>query len=180
MSGGSSSAPLQSDAVELNTIEVRDGGDAGPLTPAKDDTTAAAPGAAVAVSLETKGKQKETATEQAANDPLSIDQPADAEPASPTTALAAALTAGDGGPVCSITLLLPTGARHPFRIDEKYLAKRSVDVPEFTEDGKKDPLSISVYKLKELIPACLARGLGEQARQSQQHPADPLRQAFGG
>jgi hypothetical protein len=54
-------------------------------------------------------------------------------------------------PVCAITLLLPTGARHPYRIDEKYLAKRNVDVPGVTESGGRDPFSVSVYKLKELI-----------------------------
>ncbi|KAK4158242.1 hypothetical protein C8A00DRAFT_39436 [Chaetomidium leptoderma] len=54
-------------------------------------------------------------------------------------------------PVCAITLLLPTGARHPYRIDERYLAKRNVDVPGVTEAGGRDPFSISVYKLKELI-----------------------------
>jgi len=53
--------------------------------------------------------------------------------------------------VCTITLLLTTGARHPYKIDEKYLAKRNVDIPDVTEEGKKDPFSISVYKLKELI-----------------------------
>ncbi|KAK2624532.1 hypothetical protein QTJ16_006482 [Diplocarpon rosae] len=55
------------------------------------------------------------------------------------------------GPVLVITLLLGTGARHPFRIDEKYLVKRNVDVPGLTEAGRKDPFSISVYTLKELI-----------------------------
>ncbi|KAL2022622.1 hypothetical protein VTK56DRAFT_4966 [Thermocarpiscus australiensis] len=54
-------------------------------------------------------------------------------------------------PVCTITLLLPTGARHPYRIDEKYLAKRNVQIPDVTKSGAKDPFSISVYKLKELI-----------------------------
>ncbi|KAM0326790.1 hypothetical protein ACHAQA_006664 [Verticillium albo-atrum] len=55
------------------------------------------------------------------------------------------------GPVCNITLLLTTGARHPYRLDEKYLAKRNVAVPAKTDDGKDDPFSISVYTLKELI-----------------------------
>ncbi len=54
-------------------------------------------------------------------------------------------------PVCSITLLLTSGARHPYKLDEKYLTKRNVDVPGVTESGKKDPFSISVYTLKELI-----------------------------
>lgn len=50
-----------------------------------------------------------------------------------------------------IMLLLTTGARHPFRIDEKYLTKRNVTVTGKTEDGKLDPSSITVYTLKELI-----------------------------
>ena len=57
----------------------------------------------------------------------------------------------DNGLVCNITLLLPNGNRHPFRIDERYLLKRDVEVPELTENGRKDPFSVSVYKLKELI-----------------------------
>lgn len=49
------------------------------------------------------------------------------------------------GPVLTVTLLLTSGARHPFRLDNKYLAKRSVEVLE------NDPFNLSVYKLKELI-----------------------------
>ena len=49
------------------------------------------------------------------------------------------------GPILMITLLLTTGARHPFKIDPKYLSKRNVDV-----QGN-DPFHLSVYKLKELI-----------------------------
>ncbi|KAH6662940.1 ubiquitin-related domain-containing protein [Plectosphaerella plurivora] len=55
------------------------------------------------------------------------------------------------GLVCNITLLLTTGARHPYRIDERYLTKRNVNVPSKTDEGKVDPFSISVYTLKELI-----------------------------
>lgn len=54
-------------------------------------------------------------------------------------------------PVCLITLLLTTGARHPYKLDEKYLEKRNVPIPDVTASGKKDPFSISVYTLKELI-----------------------------
>lgn len=49
------------------------------------------------------------------------------------------------GPSLMITLLLNTGARHPYRIDEKYLKKRNVSVP------GNDPVNMSVYTLKELI-----------------------------
>ena len=62
----------------------------------------------------------------------------------------AAATTG-GALMCNITLLLPTGNRHPFKIDDRYLNKRGVEVPELTDAGLKDPFSISVYKLKELI-----------------------------
>ncbi|KAK0712304.1 ubiquitin-related domain-containing protein [Apiosordaria backusii] len=80
------------------------------------------------------------------DDSLSIEPtaalppPAISDPVSPSS------------PVCTITLLLPTGARHPYKIDEKYLSKRGVDIPEYLKNGGvKDPFSISVYKLKELI-----------------------------
>ncbi|KAF4496942.1 hypothetical protein FAGAP_6890 [Fusarium agapanthi] len=55
------------------------------------------------------------------------------------------------GPVCNITLLLTSGSRHPYKIDAKYLSRRSVDIPDQTESGLPDPFSISVYTLKELI-----------------------------
>ena len=67
------------------------------------------------------------------------------DPASPVAAPA------EAGPVLIITLLLTSGARHPYKIDERYLTKRNVTVPGLTEGGKKDPFSISVYTLKELI-----------------------------
>jgi hypothetical protein len=48
--------------------------------------------------------------------------------------------------VLVIMLLLPsTGARHPYKIDGKYLKKRNVTVDDM------DPYNINVYTLKELI-----------------------------
>lgn len=44
-----------------------------------------------------------------------------------------------------ITLLLTNGARHPYKIDEKYLNKRNVSV-----EGN-NPVLMSIYTLKELI-----------------------------
>ena len=44
-----------------------------------------------------------------------------------------------------ITLLLSNGARHPYKIDGKYLKKRNVTVT------GNDPVNMSVYTLKELI-----------------------------
>lgn len=90
-----------------------------------------------------KGKEKEVAPvpvdKNSTHDSLSIE-PTDAD-----------APGSLDNPVCNITLLLPTGARHPYRIDEKYLTKRNVEVPDLTEAGNKDPFSISVYTLKELI-----------------------------
>ena len=51
------------------------------------------------------------------------------------------------GPAVLITLLLITGARHPYTIDQKYLKRRNVVAA--TENV--DPFSISVYTMKELI-----------------------------
>lgn len=50
-----------------------------------------------------------------------------------------------GGLSLFITLLLTSGARHPFKIDERYFKKRNVSV-----DGS-NPVNMSVYTLKELI-----------------------------
>ena len=77
------------------------------------------------------------------------------------------------GPAVLITLLLTTGARHPFKIDRKYLSKRGIhraaamgggktqdgaasgDTAEKKADTERadvpDPLNISVYTMKELI-----------------------------
>jgi len=62
------------------------------------------------------------------------------EPSAPVTT-----DTEDTGPTLTITLLLITGARHPFNLDAKYLAKRNVQV-----QGN-DPFNLSVYKVKELI-----------------------------
>ncbi|KAI1818350.1 ubiquitin-related domain-containing protein [Poronia punctata] len=59
--------------------------------------------------------------------------------------------ANNAMPFLSIMLQLTNGARHPFRIDEKYLVKRNVTITGTTGDGKPDPASITVYTLKELI-----------------------------
>ena len=55
------------------------------------------------------------------------------------------------GPAVMLTLLLTSGARHPYKIDEKYLRRRNVTLNETDESGAMDPFAISVYTLKELI-----------------------------
>lgn len=69
------------------------------------------------------------------------------------------------GPTLSISLMLTTGARHPYKIDSKYLRARNVALGNTNkksggsvkegkgkEDGNVDPREVlSGYKLKELI-----------------------------
>ena len=58
----------------------------------------------------------------------------------------ATMNEGSDGPVLFITLLLASsGARHPYKLDGKYLSKRQVEV-----EGN-NPINMSLYKLKELI-----------------------------
>ncbi|TRX97559.1 hypothetical protein FHL15_001314 [Xylaria flabelliformis] len=72
----------------------------------------------------------------------------------------------NGALTVNIMLQLTNGARHPFRIDEKYLTKRNVTVTGKTEDGNMDPASITVYTLKELI-------LRDWRREWEEPPREP-------
>lgn len=63
------------------------------------------------------------------------------EPAHITTP--SVITPASSEDIVLITLLLNTGSRHLFKIDTKYLARRSVTTT--------DPFEISVYTTKELI-----------------------------
>ncbi|KAJ4408753.1 hypothetical protein N0V91_003009 [Didymella pomorum] len=63
----------------------------------------------------------------------------------PSTDGPAARPDNSNGPTLVIMLLLTTGARHPYKIDEKYLKKRNMQVDEM------NPYNLSVYNLKELI-----------------------------
>ncbi|KAL6706470.1 hypothetical protein ACN47E_005409 [Coniothyrium glycines] len=70
---------------------------------------------------------------------------AETEAIGPSTDTPAANPDNTNGPVLVIMLLLTTSARHPYKIDEKYLKKRNVSVEAM------NPYNISVYTLKELI-----------------------------
>ncbi|KXT16513.1 hypothetical protein AC579_1332 [Pseudocercospora musae] len=58
-------------------------------------------------------------------------------------------TETNSGPVLSVSLMLTTGARHPYKIDEKYLRNRKVEVK--NSEGTFEPRELSGYQLKELI-----------------------------
>ena len=87
---------------------------------------------------EGSGKGKERATDDETADALSDDKP---ETPAPTENLA-----------CRIALLhAQLSSRWTFKIDERYLDKRGVEIPGTSADGRKDPLSLTVKTLKELI-----------------------------
>ncbi|KAF2217334.1 hypothetical protein CERZMDRAFT_28933, partial [Cercospora zeae-maydis SCOH1-5] len=58
-------------------------------------------------------------------------------------------TSSTSGPHLMISLMLITGARHPYKIDEKYLRNRKVAAQNGA--GAFDPRELSGYQLKELI-----------------------------
>lgn len=99
-----------------------------------------------------KGKEKEEADGDDAPKPPTKDR-SDSMAIGPSEDDIKAVTPGgaDAGPVCNITLLLASGGRHPYKIDARYLSRRSVSIPDEDEAGRPDPFSISIYTLKELI-----------------------------
>lgn len=128
-------------------------GSAAVLAPTQTDTVDTTMTTAAAAATEaSKGKEVEKVPTELQQQPPVVptkeekDDSLSIEPSPSAAAAAAGETA-----VCNITLLLPTGARHPYKLDEKYLSKRNVTVPEKTETGRMDPFSISIYTLKELI-----------------------------
>jgi hypothetical protein len=65
----------------------------------------------------------------------------------PTTTAAA----NSSAPLLSISLMLTTGARHPYKLDEKYIRSRKVTTTFDSITGAFDPRLLSGYQLKELI-----------------------------
>jgi hypothetical protein len=103
------------------------------------------------VSIETSAQQTQatesivpTAAPSKPPPPTDLSR-SESEAIGPSTDTPATNPDNANGPVVVIMLLLTTGARHPYKIDEKYLKKRNVEVEDM------DPYNISVYTLKELI-----------------------------
>ncbi|CAK7264649.1 hypothetical protein SEPCBS119000_001105 [Sporothrix epigloea] len=145
-------SPTQPDATDGEVFPAASAGESPPAA-----TTAAAAAETSADEAAVKTEAADAVNTSTASSPGDGQEAADAPPpaaariASNQDDEIAPVLGSAGTLICNITLLLPTGKRHPFKIDEKYLAKRGVEVPEVTETGSKDPFSISVYKLKELI-----------------------------
>lgn len=127
----SSSAPADTTPShpEHNTV-TESNTESKPSAPAADgETPAAADAPSTEDVTQTPEEQKDAAAEKAS----------EGEEENPDAELE------ESGSTLTITLLLITGARHPFKIDGKYLRKRSVNVDNY------DPFAMSVYTLKELI-----------------------------
>jgi len=79
--------------------------------------------------------------------PAAVDEDETANDVAPPITTTAVAT---HGAAVHITLLLTTGARHPFTIDQKYLKRRHV-AGAAEQQEETDPFGISVYTMKELI-----------------------------
>ncbi|KAL5116528.1 hypothetical protein ACEQ8H_005524 [Pleosporales sp. CAS-2024a] len=147
---------LSSSPLEMRTLSPSSGAPAAAGTTAQAPADTATPTSAAAPTTDTAvphttdttpAQPSQAAVASAAKTaPTTTLNRAEAEAIGPSTDTPTTVLDTSNGPVVVIMLLLPsTGARHPYKIDEKYLKKRSVDVTDM------DPYNISVYTLKELI-----------------------------
>lgn len=139
-------APLSSTPLEMTTLE------------SKPDATTGTPTNASSTMKENEPTSQPTAYQAATSDPL-VKTPTTASAGPGTLDRKVSTAIGPSsdqpipiakdtettGPSLMITLLLTSGARHPFKLDSKYLNKRNVKVAD------NDPFNLSVYTLKELI-----------------------------
>lgn len=141
--------PLSSSPVEMRTLQ------ASAAVPAPASSTAQVPETPATGSADgstshaagiepTENQQSAPSTSAKPAPPSNLDR-TETEAIGPSTDTPAANPDNTNGPVLVIMLLLTTGARHPYKIDERYLKKRNVTI-----EGM-DPYNISVYTLKELI-----------------------------
>ncbi|KAH7388868.1 ubiquitin-related domain-containing protein [Pyrenochaeta sp. MPI-SDFR-AT-0127] len=141
--------PLSSSPVEMRTLPAS-AATAAPATSAAQipDTPATAPtDGSISHTAEIKPSenvQSDSPTSAKPAPPSNLDR-TETEAIGPSTDTPAANPDNTNGPVLVIMLLLTTGARHPYKIDERYLKKRNVTIEDM------DPYNISVYTLKELI-----------------------------
>ncbi|KAK7193742.1 hypothetical protein DPSP01_000293 [Paraphaeosphaeria sporulosa] len=144
--GAPSTDPVEMHTLATSALE--------PATAAEAaDSTAHTTEAAPAPSPDAPIPHTQEALPQESIEPAPAPKPAppvdlsrsETEAIGPSTDTPAANPDSSNGPVVVIMLLLTTGARHPYKIDERYLKKRNVTVDDM------DPYNISVYTLKELI-----------------------------
>ncbi|KAK5735485.1 hypothetical protein LTR17_008183 [Elasticomyces elasticus] len=116
-----------------------------------DDSARIAPASTTVVS-EAHATISQSATVPAETPaPLTRKQTEALGPATDADLAALAQTSTNAGPALNINLMLTTGAKHPYKIDEKYLTNRNTVAKSPSGDGSFDPMAITGYKLKELI-----------------------------
>ncbi|KAF2637040.1 hypothetical protein P280DRAFT_136916 [Massarina eburnea CBS 473.64] len=151
---GSGSRPTSTgqDAHSTSPVEMRTLPAAEPVADTAAPSTDASDAASLpAASPQTQDAQHPGPSEPSAATTTSLNPPpadltrSETEAIGPSTDTPASNPDNANGPVVVIMLLLTTGARHPYKIDEKYLKKRNVTVE------NNDPYNIGVYTLKELI-----------------------------
>ncbi|RMZ69133.1 ubiquitin [Pyrenophora seminiperda CCB06] len=142
----SSNDALSSSPVEMRTLHASGAG-AAPANTATQTTTDAAIATPAPLAGETSAPEDAPAASSSLAKPAppSTLNRAETEAIGPSTDTPAANPDNTNGPVLVIMLLLTSGARHPYKIEEKYLKKRNISVENM------DPYNISVYTLKELI-----------------------------
>jgi hypothetical protein len=139
---------LSSSAVEMETLQSPTG------SPAPTTSTATASGAPQIAPVEftnigeinpSESAQPAASSSTATPARNELNRTETEAALGPSTDGPAARPDNSNGPTLVIMLLLTTGARHPYKIDEKYLKKRNMQVDEM------NPYNLSVYNLKELI-----------------------------
>lgn len=103
-----------------------------------------------AIADENRGEQPAPSSSHSARQPLQSPshKQTDSTPAiGPPAEISDITAASTSDSAVLIALLLTTGSRHPFKIDQKYLEKRNVK----SATGQSSPYDISVYTVKELI-----------------------------
>ncbi|KAK4543538.1 hypothetical protein LTR36_005433 [Oleoguttula mirabilis] len=142
------SAPVELSALPSSSLEraLHPTDQVDPTTPiAQTSADEALPPSSTPAVIEAPSTSQPQHTSEPAPAPLTRKQTEALGPATEAPIAPPAST----GPVLSITLMLTTGARHPYKIDEKYLRNRNCQA--LASDGTFDPRELNGYKLKELI-----------------------------
>lgn len=148
-----SQPPKLQGALEMDDLSkaslTKDGGSSVPPNGENDGAAAAAP----AIAENSPSNDAEPAAQSDDQSIKGKELPATAEEEPMAIGPADSSEEGvKGEPVIEIMLIVTSSnTRHPFKIHEKYLRRRNVNVTALNEEGKMDITSITVYTLKELI-----------------------------
>ncbi|PPJ60694.1 hypothetical protein CBER1_03442 [Cercospora berteroae] len=139
--------------VEMANLDTAAASNAIPETPGTpavfEDALQTQPEATATSATTSQRQQSQPPTSTTAAPNLTRTETEHLGPAAEDHAPIAPSTTSTSGPHLMISLMLITGARHPYKIDEKYLRNRKVTAQ--NSAGEFDPRELSGYQLKELI-----------------------------